>query len=108
MYNNCIFFTWKCMTFDNEILKTGLTTSLQSYQTTIRIFYFYRLKMGLMDIVPPGVVTGDNLMKLMEHCRENQVSNCIFFVYLHQHSALPAEVANKLKFPLPMKCLVLF
>lgn len=29
--------------------------------------------MGLMDIVPAGVVTGDNLMKLMEHCRDNQV-----------------------------------
>ena len=29
--------------------------------------------MGLMDIVPAGVVTGDNLMKLMEYCRDNQV-----------------------------------
>lgn len=27
--------------------------------------------MSLTDIVPPGVVTGDNLMKLMEHCRDN-------------------------------------
>ena len=30
--------------------------------------------MGLMDIVPAGVVTGDNLMKLMEYCRDNQVN----------------------------------
>eukprot|EP00093_Oithona_nana_P012028 12028.XXX_645771_644506_1 [CDS] Oithona nana genome sequencing. len=30
--------------------------------------------MGLMDIVPAGVVTGDNLMKLMEHCRDNQIA----------------------------------
>jgi len=27
--------------------------------------------MSLADIVPPGVVTGDNLMKLMEHARDN-------------------------------------
>merc|ERR1712110_194742 len=31
-------------------------------------------KMGLMDIVPPGVVTGDNLMKLMEYCRDNAIA----------------------------------
>jgi len=30
--------------------------------------------MGLMDIVPPGVVTGDNLMKLMEYCRDNAIA----------------------------------
>jgi fructose-bisphosphate aldolase class II len=30
--------------------------------------------MGLMDIVPAGVVTGDNLMKLMEYCRDNQIA----------------------------------
>merc|ERR1711981_163648 len=36
--------------------------------------YFKRLKMGLMDIVPAGVVTGDNLMKLMEYCRDNQIA----------------------------------
>jgi len=30
--------------------------------------------MGLMDIVPPGVVTGDDLLKLFEHCRENQIA----------------------------------
>merc|ERR1712141_915843 len=29
---------------------------------------------GLMDIVPPGVVTGDDLLKLFEHCRENQIA----------------------------------
>ena len=34
----------------------------------------FHLKMGLMDIVPAGVVTGDNLMKLMEYCRDNQVN----------------------------------
>ena len=28
-------------------------------------------KMALSDIIPPGVVTGDNLMKLMEHARDN-------------------------------------
>jgi len=27
-----------------------------------------------MDIVPPGVVTGDNLMKLMEYCRDNAIA----------------------------------
>ena len=27
--------------------------------------------MALSDIIPPGVVTGDNLMKLMEHARDN-------------------------------------
>lgn len=37
-------------------------------------FSFAVLTMGLMDIVPPGVVTGDNLMKLMEYCRDNAVS----------------------------------
>merc|ERR1711981_569545 len=36
--------------------------------------YFKRLKMGLMDIVPAGVVTGDNLMKLMEYCRDNAIA----------------------------------
>jgi len=30
--------------------------------------------MGLMDIVPPGVVTGDDLMKLMEYCRDNAIA----------------------------------
>merc|ERR1711936_1520103 len=35
---------------------------------------FKRLKMGLMDIVPSGVVTGDNLLKLMEYCRKNSVA----------------------------------
>jgi len=33
-----------------------------------------RLKMGLMDIVPAGVVTGDNLLKLMEYCRDNAIA----------------------------------
>jgi hypothetical protein len=28
---------------------------------------------GLNGIVPPGVVTGDNLLKLMTYCRDNQV-----------------------------------
>jgi hypothetical protein len=27
--------------------------------------------MSLTDIVPPGVVTGDNLLKLLEHARDN-------------------------------------
>jgi fructose-bisphosphate aldolase class II len=27
---------------------------------------------SLTDIVPPGVVTGDNLLKLLEHARENK------------------------------------
>merc|ERR1711981_1482020 len=36
--------------------------------------YFKRLKMGLMDIVPAGVVTGDNLLKLMEYCRDNAIA----------------------------------
>ena len=35
--------------------------------------------MGLMDIVPPGVVTGDNLMKLMEYCRDNAVCILTYF-----------------------------
>jgi len=35
---------------------------------------FKRLKMGLMDIVPAGVVTGDNLLKLMEYCRDNAIA----------------------------------
>ena len=26
---------------------------------------------SIADIVPPGVVTGDNLMKLLEHARDN-------------------------------------
>eukprot|EP00095_Tigriopus_kingsejongensis_P002784 snap_masked-scaffold623_size123039-processed-gene-0.10 protein:Tk02784 transcript:snap_masked-scaffold623_size123039-processed-gene-0.10-mRNA-1 annotation:"fructose-bisphosphate aldolase" len=30
--------------------------------------------MGLQGIVPPGVVTGDNLLKLMEHCRDHKVA----------------------------------
>jgi len=30
--------------------------------------------MGLMDIVPAGVVTGDNLLKLMEYCRDNAIA----------------------------------
>jgi len=29
---------------------------------------------GLQGIVPPGVVTGDNLLKLMSYCRENAVA----------------------------------
>ena len=36
--------------------------------------------MGLMDIVPPGVVTGDNLMKLMEYCRDNAVRKNVLFL----------------------------
>ena len=34
--------------------------------------------MGLMDIVPAGVVTGDNLLKLMEYCRDNAVSYIVY------------------------------
>jgi hypothetical protein len=30
--------------------------------------------MGLNGIVPPGVVTGDNLLKLMEHCKKHSVA----------------------------------
>ncbi|XP_059082502.1 uncharacterized protein LOC131880024 [Tigriopus californicus] len=30
--------------------------------------------MGLQGIVPPGVVTGDNLLKLFEYCRDNKVA----------------------------------
>jgi len=26
---------------------------------------------SITDIVPPGVVTGDNLLKLLEHARDN-------------------------------------
>ena len=29
---------------------------------------------SLQGIVPPGVVTGDNLMKLMKYCRDNEVA----------------------------------
>merc|ERR1712018_672530 len=29
---------------------------------------------GLQGIVPPGVVTGDNLLKLMSYCRENAIA----------------------------------
>ena len=29
---------------------------------------------GLQGIVPPGVVTGANLLKLMEYCRDNEVA----------------------------------
>ena len=29
---------------------------------------------GLNGIVPPGVVTGDNLLKLMTYCRDNQIA----------------------------------
>ena len=29
---------------------------------------------GLNGIVPPGVVTGDNLLKLMTYCRENSIA----------------------------------
>jgi len=30
--------------------------------------------MGLNGIVPPGVVTGKNLLTLMEYCRDNKVA----------------------------------
>jgi hypothetical protein len=30
--------------------------------------------MGLNGIVPPGVVTGDNLLKLMEYCKKHSVA----------------------------------
>ena len=33
-----------------------------------------------MDIVPAGVVTGDNLLKLMEYCRDNAVSYIVYSV----------------------------
>ena len=29
---------------------------------------------SLQGIVPPGVVTGSNLIKLMEYCRDNEVA----------------------------------
>jgi len=29
---------------------------------------------GLQGIVPPGVVTGDNLLKLMRYCSDNAVA----------------------------------
>ena len=29
---------------------------------------------GLNGLVPPGVVTGDNLLKLMTYCREHQIA----------------------------------
>ena len=28
--------------------------------------------MGLQGIVPAGVVTGDNLLKLMQYCKDNK------------------------------------
>ena len=40
--------------------------------------------MGLMDIVPAGVVTGDNLMKLMEYCRDNQVRKPLNFSVIQE------------------------
>jgi len=38
------------------------------------IHFYKRKKMGLDGIVPPGVVTGANLLKLMEYCRDNKVA----------------------------------
>jgi hypothetical protein len=39
----------------------------------------------LNDIVPPGVVTGDNLIKLLEHAKDNGYAipafNCTRFVF---------------------------
>ena len=43
--------------------------------------------MGLMDIVPAGVVTGDNLMKLMEYCRDNQVREPLNFSEIQEVSS---------------------
>ena len=40
-----------------------------------------------MDIVPAGVVTGDNLMKLMEYCRDNQVREPLNFSEIQEVSS---------------------
>ena len=39
---------------------------------------------SITDVVPPGVVTGDNLLKLLKHARDNKYAipavNCTRFV----------------------------
>lgn len=57
------------------------------------------LKMGLDGVVPPGVVTGANLLKLMQYCRDNKValpglyihSTCILFV---RNQAIPSLLVS--------------
>ena len=50
-----------------------------------------------MDIVPAGVVTGDNLMKLMEYCRDNAVSYIVYCILFCLSTYLPAQCARKFK-----------
>ena len=47
----------------------------------------YHTMSSLADIVPPGVVTGDNLLKLFEYARKNNFAipafNCTRYVWMH-------------------------
>ena len=36
---------------------------------------------SLLDLVTPGVVTGDDLLNLMTHCRANQVFDFVLTTY---------------------------
>ena len=71
-HNNKNSFNFSFCMEGHTPLKTGFLTRRKIF--THFFFFSEPNKMGLMDIVPPGVVTGANLMKLMEYCRDNAVS----------------------------------
>jgi fructose-bisphosphate aldolase class II len=54
---------------------------------------------GLNGIVPPGVVTGDNLLKLMTYCRENSIALPAFNCTSSSTINATLEAAKVLKSP---------
>jgi hypothetical protein len=75
-----------------------------NFRTAVRVFFFFlhlrhnkntinfvppvveniRNKMSITDIVPPGVVTGDDLIKLLEHARDNSYAIRKFVVKIFE------------------------
>lgn len=55
--------------------------------------------MGLNGIVPPGVVTGDNLLKLFEYCRKNNVALPAFNCTSSSTINAVLEAAREIKSP---------
>jgi hypothetical protein len=64
--------------------------------------------MSITDIVPPGVVTGDNLMKLLEHARANSYAIRKFEVKILQRILLMCFFFTPVSYKIPQTSLNLF
>jgi fructose-bisphosphate aldolase class II len=63
---------------------------------------------GLNGIVPPGVVTGDNLLKLMTYCRDNHIALPAFNCTSSSTINATLEAAKVLKSPVIIQVTRLF